>query len=127
MAKYHQIIHELMKLSIPNGVRQIIAEYAFVSNQAKMIALLKNHNGCIRLFEEDEPPRGGSKLFAYSWNNNSIVLAPGGHRYGRRIPVENLVLILNSQFWNKCHLGNRMKRLAPLWQILYEEWMATVV
>jgi hypothetical protein len=125
MARFAEILDVAKELAIPDGVRMIIAEYAELTNEERALYLLQRHGGSIYHVTKKN---GFKQILSMRINLNKedtiSIYDISKDKYNRNYPTYTIARRLREQFWRSSANGRLTHKLAPLWQLIYDEWIA---
>lgn len=132
MARLVKILSELDTLGIPDGVRMIIAGYAELTEEERIRYMMEISDGRVTFSDEI----GHSLTIRYSGNVCQLEIY-NSYEYPQRIhnrSFHHLAYMLREQFWlsqewkflltSTPFAFKKGSRLTPLWQKIYDLWVA---
>jgi hypothetical protein len=125
MARFAKILDVAKELCIPNPLCVMIAEYGDFTDEERTIELLEFHAMAASLLGDEQYFKQKLELRIHPWREDTIIISDGYNRaYYRKYATRTVARKLRKRFWTGNLDGRRMNRLAPLWQRIYDVWIA---
>jgi hypothetical protein len=130
MARFAEILDVAKELGIPGGysdaasygVRMIIAGYAELTDIERTVLLLERHVGDIRVWDNT----AGISIRIHDTLPNYVIVSESnsGSKNGQKT-IRAISCHIRARSWTRCRDNSWfIKHLVPLWQKIYNEWIA---